>query len=189
MSRVVLITGGIGSGKSVVSQYLKLLGHYVYDCDSEAKKLMNTNKELQQKLRTTFGEEIIIDSKLNTTKLKSEVFNNKESLNKINSIVHPYVAEDIRQHIKEFKGDIFFYESAIPKTGKIDGLSDEIWLVTASLNKRIERVIKRNNISKEEVIKRINAQTQEYFDLKNVNEIINDEPFALMPQIRFLLNS
>ena len=94
--RIIAIAGGIGSGKSVVSAILRLIGYVVYDCDSEAKLLMNTSVAIKNDLITAFGSDSITkEGYINTKYISSIVFKDKSVLTKINSIVHPRVKEDI----------------------------------------------------------------------------------------------
>ena len=106
--RLVAITGGIGSGKSVVSAILRIMGYPVYDCDSRAKNLMNTNNDIKNDLISSFGVDCISeDGKINAQYISSIVFKDKTALLKINSIVHPRVKDDILLEYLNNQGVMF----------------------------------------------------------------------------------
>ena len=108
-NKLIAIAGGIGSGKSIISSILRILGYYVYDCDREAKKLMNTSKIIKKELINTFGERCITENNtVDSIYLSSIVFNDKKALNKLNAIVHPKVKEDIIQK-KVFHNSILLF--------------------------------------------------------------------------------
>ncbi len=186
---LVGIVGGIGSGKSVVSHILTLLGHEVYDCDINAKILMNTSATLQEKLKANFGDDVINESgEVNRAKLSNIIFNDADALLKVNSIVHPAVVADLLNKAEDSGRAIYFFETALPHESGLDSLADEIWHVTAPVSVRVERVISRNNMSREQVESRINSQNLNYMDNKNIRVLRNDGESALLPQIINLLN-
>ena len=182
--RLVAITGGIGSGKSVVSAILRIMGYPVYDCDSKAKNLMNTNNDIKNDLITSFGEDCISeDGKINVQYISSIVFKDKTALLKINSIVHPRVKDDILLEYLNNQG-VMFVETAILLQSNLLDIIDEVWLVDAPENVRVKRVMLRNSMSADEVRRRIKSQSgQDYSTLKNLCPIINDGVSAILPQI------
>ena len=100
---LVIITGGIGSGKSMVSQLLKVMGYTVYDCDSRAKELMLTDATLKGQLTELLGPETYAaDGRLNRPYVASRIFGNQELLGQMNALVHPAVAADIRRRQLDF---------------------------------------------------------------------------------------
>lgn len=187
--RIIAVAGGIGSGKSVVSTILRIIGFNVYDCDSEAKKLMNTSVAIKSDLIEAFGTESVNeDGTINAKHLSSVVFKDKSALNRINSIVHPRVKEDILSKLQSGKGDVMFIETAILMQSNLIDIISGAWIVTAPEGVRVERVMKRNGMSREDVLKRIEAQKgQDYTSLKNIEEIINDGITAVLPQVESLL--
>ena len=182
--RLVAITGGIGSGKSVVSAILRIMGYPVYDCDSRAKNLMNTNKDIKNDLISSFGVDCISeDGKINAQYISSIVFKDKTALLKINSIVHPRVKDDILLEYLNNQG-VMFVETAILLQSNLLDIIDEVWLVDAPENVRVKRVMLRNSMSADEVRRRIKSQSgQDYSTLKNLCPIINDGVSAILPQI------
>lgn len=180
------ITGGIGSGKSVVSRVLRCNGFKVYDCDASAKILMKTQKEVKHALTSRFGARVYLETgELNKNLLSQLIFSDESNRDYINRIVHKAVREDIKEIKKNTKG-IFFIETAIPMTGKIDQFCDQIWIVEASEKTRIERVEKRDKINKEEILKRIEAQRSELEGLEN-EEVLRLKNNAESPLLREIL--
>lgn len=189
--RVVAIAGGIGSGKSVVSTVLRIMGYKVYDCDKEAKRLMNTSSEIKRELVESFGENALTDSgTINSTHIASIVFKDSKALAKINSIVHPKVKNDILVDMNNCKSFIMFIETAILLQSNLLDIIDEVWLVSANDETRIQRVMKRNGLSEVDVKKRIQAQlNQDYSKLGNCKKINNNDRDAILPQIYALISA
>lgn len=187
---LIAIAGGIGSGKSVVSSVLRIMGYEVYDCDNEAKRLMHTSESIKRDLKLNFGEEsVTCDGKINTLHISNVVFHDNSALSKLNAIVHPRVKDDIMQRINNCAQDVMFVETAILMQSNLLDIVDSVWLVTAPEEVRIERVMARNGMSREDVIKRMEAQqNQDYSLLNKCYEVQNDGKEALLPQIYKLLN-
>ena len=186
--KLVAISGGIGSGKSVVSHLLTLLGYSVYDCDSRAKLLMNRSEDVKRELREAFGDDVITPQEtVNRDVLSKIIFGNAEALKKVNGIVHPRVVAEIMSLAGKCNDEYFFFETALPQESGLDKLADAVWLVTAPVEKRIERVIKRSGLTREQVMARI--ASQDYSNIKNnrVEYIINDENKSLTNQLLTLL--
>lgn len=189
MGKLIAIAGGIGSGKSVVSSIIRILGYKVYDCDSEAKRLMNTSTAIQGELVENFGPQSVLnDGTINNKYISSVVFGNEDALKKINSIVHPRVKDDIVNQSKCVTRTIMFVETAILLQSNMLDIIDDVWVVEAPENVRIDRVMKRNAMCEEDVIKRIKAQDgQDYNTLKSFKTIVNDGVAPLLPQVEKLV--
>lgn len=176
---VIGITGGIGAGKSVVSRILRLKGYPVYDCDSEARSLMESSEEILAALQGRFGEECILEcGGLNRGYIASRVFNDAEELTWLNALVHGAVREDVRDWVEARASagkEILFVESAILYTSGLDKMCDRIWLVTAPEELRLERAMKRGGASEEDLRRRIESQRMEFDALPavKVSEIEN----------------
>ena len=157
---VVGLTGGIGSGKSTI---LKMFSEFkniaIYMADDEAKKLMHTSPEIKTRLVSEFGKETYINNELNRPYLASIVFKNKEKLALLNSIVHPVVNEHLQNFIKQNSDKAYIlYENAILFENRSDAFCDKIITVTAPEEVRINRVVKRDNSTIEEVKNRMKNQ-------------------------------
>lgn len=173
---VIGLTGGIGSGKTTVANiFASYKNVVVYFADAEAKKLMNTSKEIKQKLIAVFGENTFLEGKLNRQFIADIVFKDKEKLQVLNSIVHPLV----KKHFKEFveansHKHYIIYENAILFESNSYTNCDKIITVFAPLDLRIQRVVKRDNTTKEKVLNRINNQWKEDKKLLLSNYIIEN---------------
>ena len=157
---VVGITGGIGSGKStIVNMFSKFENIAIYIADEEAKKLMNTSSIIKESLIKEFGTDTYKNNQLNRPYLANIVFNNKNKLAILNSIVHPEVHKHLENFIKSnsFK-DYILYENAILFENGSNKICDKIITVTAPLETKINRVIKRDNTTRDEVISRMKNQ-------------------------------
>ncbi|MCP4443375.1 MAG: dephospho-CoA kinase [Aureispira sp.] len=155
------ITGGIGSGKTTVCKQFATLGIPVYYADDRAKWLMNNDTELKTALIEQFGEETYLDDQLNRAYLANIVFKDKAKLDILNGLVHPAVFKDGMQWQidQEANGSLYSLKEAalLFETGSYLGL-DKIIVVTAPLDLRIARVMKRDNTTREAVLDRINKQ-------------------------------
>ena len=152
------VTGGIGSGKSTVCHMLEQLGAAVYDSDANAKRLMNEDPDLRRRLTEAFGAETFADGTLNRKYLAAAVFGNDERLQLLDSIVHPAVRCDFRRWCEGRTEDYVLLESAILFESGFDSETDRTLAVVAPEELRIERVQKRNGVTREEVLRRIAAQ-------------------------------
>ena len=163
MTQLIGITGGIGSGKSVVSRILRLQGHCVYDCDHTAKILMEQNYSLKQAIAQRLGNECITsDGMLNRAEIARHVFSDGDKLRWLNSMVHAIVVDDVRLWRESSGSQNVFVESAILNSSGLSKICDEIWLVDAPVDVRIERATRRDYSSMGDVKKRVNAQKDEY---------------------------
>lgn len=157
------ITGGIGSGKSIVSKIIKTFGYAVLDADSIAKEIMNSDDSVQEMIKREFGDESYLNSKLNSSFLSSSVFNSVENIKKINSIVHPPVISKIEELIQtELKiKNLVFVEAALIFESEMDDILDHVLLVTAREHLRIKRIMERDSSAEDEIRKRMQFQMPE----------------------------
>jgi dephospho-CoA kinase len=192
LNNLIAIVGGIGSGKSVVSHILTCMGYLVYDCDSRAKSLMNSSENIKHRISTEIDNSVIVNGEIDRQRLASIVFADAEKLFILNNIVHHAVAEDLTKWVAKHgcEDKPIFVETAILYTSGLDKLVNSVWRVTAPIELRIARVMKRNAITREQVIERINSQTQEESDSEDmmVRTILNDETTPILPQINDLLS-
>ena len=196
---IIALTGGIGCGKSVVSELLRVMGYIVYDCDANAKLLMHSDSELRNRLTTLFGTETYnADGALNKQHLSAAIFGNAEALNKMNNLVHPAVARDITKLYREMnakvgdKNVLLFFESAILFESHFDELvkPDIVVSVSAPFEMRLARATTRDHASRQQIIRRIeNQMSQEKKDERADSVIYNDEKNSIIHQIDKLLSS
>ena len=158
MTKIIGLTGGIGSGKSTIANYFKSLGIPVYIADDEARKIMQFI-EIKEAIKYVFGDTVFENGKLNREVLAKIVFNNPEKLEKLNTIVHPAVKKHFEQWLLNHKDAPFIiYEAAILFESGSYKNCDFIITVTAPLKTRIQRVVTRDRTTRELVLKRMNAQ-------------------------------
>ena len=189
--KLIAITGGIGSGKSVVAHMVQVMGYKVYDCDSRAKTLMTDNAEVREQLVEAFGKETYLDDgSLNRQHLSRMAFADDMALARLNGIVHPATAQDMQRWAGQQAAqgaDIAFVETALLRTSGLDKLVDEVWHVTAPADVRIARVMARSGLTSEQVRERMTAQGIEEDVCDGEQAIINDNDTALLPQVLRLL--
>ena len=152
------ITGGIGSGKSTVCAILAEFGVAVYDSDSRAKRLMNEDNTLRERLVERFGSEVYCAEGLNRRYLAERVFGNPEELKALNAIVHPAVMDDFDRWASEQEGSYVVLESAILFEASLDRRVDVSVAVMAPEELRIERAMQRDGAQREQIVARMNNQ-------------------------------
>lgn len=179
---IVAITGGIGSGKSVVSRILRLLGYSVYDSDTQAKRLMNDSPSLRYGLVKAFGEKLYKNGCVDAKYLSSIVFSDASKLAVLNSLVHPAVRANILHWAEQSEG-LVFVETAIPYSSGVHLIVDKIWRVDAPESVRVRRVMMRNGLSEAQVERRVASQASEMARPPKEVLIINDGVKAVTPQI------
>lgn len=189
-SKLIAITGGIGAGKSVVSEILRAMGYEVYDCDSQAKKIMDESLSIKQAI----AEEICRDAitagwDIDRKRLAEAVFADADKLDRLNALVHEAVRNDIRQWSSGRA--LAFVETAILYQSGLDAMADAVWEVDAPVGLRIDRVMERSGLSRRQVESRINAQSGFVAGRchPHVVRITNDGCSPLLPRIEILLAS
>ena len=159
MIATVGLTGGIGSGKTTIANLFAL--HFsipIYIADTKAKELVANNKQLQQEIVALLGEEAFVEGRYNTAFVAQEVFSNKDKLDKLNAVIHPYVQQDFLQWKQYQQAPYVIKEAAILFESGSYRDCDFIIMVTAPLEERIKRVMLRDKIDRETVEKRIKNQ-------------------------------
>ena len=158
MTKIIGLTGGIGSGKTTLATYLNSLGIPVFIADDEAKKLMQS-PEVIAEIQTIFGTTIFENGILNRQQLAAIVFSNPEKLSQLNAIIHPAVKKQFGFWLDQYQSEPFVvYEAAILFESGSYKNCDSIITITAPLEDRITRVMQRDNSTREQVLYRINAQ-------------------------------
>lgn len=180
----VAITGGIGSGKSYVCRLLEKRGFYIYDCDKAAKRIMASSVEIQSRLKSVVGAEVVSDGVINKAMLAAFLLKNDDNANKINNIVHPAVADDF------IRSGCVWMECALLFSSGFDRLVDKVICVTAPLNVRVDRIMHRDGITQEKALEWIGKQmSQSEVVALSDYEIVNDGTEGLEQQIDTILVS
>lgn len=161
--KIVGVTGGIGSGKTTIINYIKSKGFAVYIADDAGKKVMQ-KPEIIQQINELFHNEVLLeDGFLDRSKIAALVFNDYEKLQQLNNIVHPAVALDFEEFKRENASEkVIFKETAVLFESGSYKNCDATILITAPLEIRISRVMQRDNISKEQVESRIKNQLPDH---------------------------
>lgn len=182
------ITGGIGSGKSIIGKILSIKGFPVFYSDKEAKRLMTENLKVMAKIKQVFGEEAYIDSNLNRSFLADKIFNQPKLKNKINSIVHPEVRHAFESFYQNHKNTFVFNEAAILfETGSYKNFDANI-LVVADERIRIKRVMERDNVSLKSVQERMKNQWPDNKKIALADFTIENNDYNLLvPQVERII--
>ena len=159
--KIIGITGGIGSGKTTVSQIITSKGFPVYNSDNRAKEIVNENQDIQQKIIYLLGEKAYENGVYNRSFVANCVFNNNELLQKLNEIIHPAVRQDFLDFVERQNSQFIFKETAILFELGLDKDCDEVILVTANTEMRIERVMVRDGRTRQEIEQIIAKQMPE----------------------------
>ena len=188
---IIGITGGIGSGKSVIARQLRKMGYSVYDTDSEAKRIIVEDATVREQMTALFGEEVYKDGVYQTALVAQQVFADKNLLAKLNAIVHPAVKADIISKFRSLEvlsepmnsdSGLFFIECAILFQAGFDVLCDKVVAVTAPEDIRLERVIARDHSDMNKVRARMRAQEAEK-DLQRADIVINNDGTTPIPTL------
>ena len=171
---VVGLTGGIGSGKTTIAKWFQSQNIPVYIADKEAKALMNRSKVIKRKLTSLFGEDAYKEGKLNREYLASKIFNDRTLLSKMNAIVHPKIGSHFNRWLKKQDSPYVIKEAAIIFENNLEYQYDYVITVVADKDLRIERVMKRDNASKEKVESIISNQLSDEEKIKKSHFVINN---------------
>lgn len=186
---IIGVTGGIGSGKSVVSRLLRLMGVPVYDCDSEAKRLMCESIAIRESLIGAVGDEVYdAAGRLNRAYLASYMFGNAERVAQVNHIVHPVVRADFKAWARQAGKAVVAVESAILFEAGMDADVYSVWLVHAGEDMRLRRAMRRDGACEKAVRNRMQNQLSEGEYLECADVVIhNDDSHTLIGQVTSLL--
>jgi dephospho-CoA kinase len=178
------LTGGIGSGKSVVAGIFKMLGTPVFDADTEAKLLMEKDESLVFSIQKMFGAETYTGKKLNRKYLANIVFNDPRKLEQLNALVHPAAIEAANDWMKIQTASYVIKEAALLFESASSRHLDFIIGVYAPQPLRIKRVMERDHVTAEQVLARMNQQIDEEKKMKRCDFVVaNDEQQLLIPQV------
>lgn len=187
--RIIGITGGIGSGKSTIAKVFISMGFPVYNSDTRAKELINSNIDVIDSIKQEFGDDIYSSGGLDRKKMASIVFSDSDKLQKLNSIIHPAVGLDFDKWANSQNTSFVLKEAAILfETGIYKSL-DKTILVTCPKEERINRVMKRDSATKEAIEARMNSQWSEEKKKELADYIIdNSGEEMVIPQVISLIN-
>lgn len=171
---IIGLTGGIGSGKSTVAKMFEALDVPVYDSDIEAKSLMVSSIDLKERIIDLLGTNAYKGKKLNKTHIANKVFNEPELLLKLNQIVHPAVKNHFFNWTESQSGPYVIQESALIFENNSYHKYDEVILVTAPKEQRIQRVMDRDGTSREKVLERISNQLEDAEKVKKADYVIEN---------------
>lgn len=184
MGRIIAVTGGIGAGKSVVSRILRAYGYDVYDCDTEAKRIMDRDSRIHDALRRHIHRDVVSDmGVIDRARLSAIVFSDSEKLARLNEIVHGHVRDDIRRVAAGC--NMLFVETAILYQSGLDMIADCVWEVTAPVEIRVKRVMMRNSCTADDVRARIESQDTYRAPRRHkcIHTIVNDGVTPVLPQV------
>ncbi len=180
----VAVTGGIGSGKSYVCRLIERRGIHVYDCDSAAKRIMASSDEIKAALCRVVGDDVLSEGRIDKAVLASYLLKSEKNAQQINRIVHPAVAEDF------ISSGYSWMECAILFSSGFDKLVDKVVCVTAPLEVRVDRIVRRDNISRDNALEWIGRQMpQEEVKTLSDYELVNDGVMDVDIQIDKILAS
>jgi dephospho-CoA kinase len=184
MSIIIGLTGGIGSGKSTVAKIFAQLGIPVLDADATAKAIMNEDHSVKTKLIELFGEDAYKDNQLNRPYIAQLVFEDAFKLQQLNAIIHPITIQYAKDWASKQSAPYVIKEAALFfESGSSEGV-EKIIGVTAPKHIRIQRVMQRDQMTREDVIKRMEHQLEDSLKMKLCDWVIqNDDMHLLIPQI------
>lgn len=183
MARRLGVTGGIGSGKTTVCRIFRVLGVPVFVADVAARQLMNSDQAIRQEINAITGEDLYTTGELDRKELARLIFNKQELLRRVNEVVHPAVLRIFDEWAEKSESPYVIMEAAILFEARADTMVDRVAAISAPVEERIARVMGRNDLSREEVMERINNQLeddereeQSYYVINNAdNEMIIPE--------------
>ncbi|KAB1154407.1 dephospho-CoA kinase [Flavobacterium luteum] len=188
MTKIIGLTGGIGSGKTTIANYFAEKGIPVYIADDEARKITES-PEILISIRKIFGDEVFNNEKLDRVKVSQIVFNDKDKLKQLNAIIHPAVKKHFKSWVLQNSNfDFVVYETAILFESGSYKQCDFVISVIAPIETRIKRVMIRDSISREDVLKRMENQWLDEQRIKNSDFIIeNTNKKEMMLQVDEIL--
>lgn len=179
MTKVIGLTGGIGSGKSTVSQYLAELGAVILDADKVGHEAFKPNTEAWYEVVATFGKQILTPGgEVNRKKLGEIVFNNAESLSRLNQIMHPRMYDIIKAQIEEYRrqrADVVVLEAAVLLEANWTSLVDEVWVTVASEATVLKRIKQQRGLEETQTLARIRSQLSTEKRVKHADVVINND--------------
>lgn len=178
------VTGGIGSGKTSVCRVFNVLGIPVFSADQEAREIMENEEGIIRRINTITGKNLYINGSLNRKELATLIFNDNFLLEKVNSLVHPFVLDRFKKWEREQTSPYVIMEAAILFESGASKLVDKIATIIAPKEERLERVVQRSRLSREEVLERMRNQMDDDALIKLSDYVIhNSENDMIIPAI------
>jgi dephospho-CoA kinase len=178
------VTGGIGSGKTTVCRIFEVLGIPVFSADDEARVIMDSDPSVIMQVNTLAGRDMYSGGALDRIAMANLIFNNRELLGKINNIIHPVVTGRFLDWEKSKSAPYVILEAAILFESGTAKLLDRVITVIAPVEARIERVVQRNNLTREQVVERINNQSEDKYKISLSDYVIsNSENDMIIPAV------
>lgn len=177
--KIIGLTGGIGSGKSTVSQFLAELGAAVIDADKTGHEMLKSNAEIRQEIVASFGQEILdSNGEIDRKKLGEIVFNQPDSLAQLNQIMHPRMYNIVKDQLEEYRRQgvaVVVLEAALLIEAGWTSLVDEVWVTVAPEEKIIQRLSENRGMAEEETTVRIRSQLSSEERTRHADVVINNE--------------
>ena len=190
------ITGGIGSGKSIVSNFFSNWGAYIFDADKQAKNILLKNETAQSEIISEFGSDVInANNKIDKKKLSRVAFQDEDNQLKLNTIIHPYVFQEIDKQFEKIlntgKHDIFVIDAALIYESGADTHMDYVILICSKIGLRTERVLERGKIDRDQFLQRVNLQWSDKDKIQLADFVIynNDTKKKLEQQAKTVFNN
>jgi dephospho-CoA kinase len=178
------VTGGIGSGKTTVCRIFEVLGIPVFSADSEARIIMDSDENVIKQVNTLAGRNMYNRGTLDRIAMANLIFNDRELLGKINKIIHPVVTQRFIEWEKSKYTPYVILEAAILFESGAAKLLDKVVTVTAPEEERIERVVQRNSLTRDQVVERINNQSDDKYKISLSDYVIsNSENEMIIPAV------
>ena len=178
------VTGGIGSGKTSVCRVFSVLGIPVFSADNEAREVMDIDTSIMLRINTIAGKNLYSSGNLDRSELAKLIFNNSRLLEKVNSLIHPVVFSRFREWVKRQDAPYVIMEAAILFESGADKIVDRIMTVVAPVEQRIERVIRRNMLTSDQVMERMRNQLDDEIRIQRSDYVVrNSENDMIIPVI------
>jgi dephospho-CoA kinase len=178
------ITGGIGSGKTTVCRVFSILGIPCFSADPEAKKIMDNDKSIISQINAIAGRDLYANGSLDRMALANLIFNDNKLLDKVNSLVHPVVFDNFRKWELEQNAPYVILEAAILFESGASKLVDRVATIAAPVEERIDRVVRRNSLTREQVYERMRNQLDDDSRIKMSDYVIyNSDNDMILPAI------
>ena len=173
MKRIIGLTGGIASGKSTVSDALRKSGAVIIDADAISRTLLERDGAAYTQVAEAFPQYVLPEGTIDRRGLGAYVFSHEEGIRRLNAITHPIIVEEVRRRAEQEQNSVIIDAPLLIEVG-LDRICDEIWLVTADREIRVERVMRRNGLSRREAEDRINNQLSEEEKRRRAHLVIDN---------------